>query len=601
MNMDQVDQVRQKTDIVELISQHVSLKKAGRNFKGLCPFHDEKTPSFMVSPERQIFKCFGCGKGGDVFGWMMEREGMEFGEALRTLAAKAGIELKQYKPSKEQLVKDKLLEINHLASEYYHYLLMEHKLGKSALKYLLKRGITKKVMKIFKLGFAPNEWNGLENYLVKKKGYKENQLEMVGLVIKGSRGFYDRFRNRIMFTLFDHRKRVVGFAGRVFHGEKDMARPQSLASSMAGVAKYMNTPETLLYHKSRILYGLETTREYIKKKNEAVVVEGEIDAISSYQSGVKNVVAIKGSALTEEQIDLIKRYTENLKLALDADLAGDKAARRGIELAEKAGLNVRVIKLKYGKDPDECAQKSSRLWKDSVKTAVPIYDFYIDSSIKRFGTDTPEGKKKIMGELAPILTEVSNQIIKSHYVKKLTSILGVDEGSVLAEIEKTRYKGSSKVKVETKEPFINKTRREILADHVLSLILQMESEVLNLIKEVNEADLPDGAVRQIIIKLKTWGKKNKKFDINRFVSSLPDELVEALDLAYLTEIDGMNMDIDKLKIELEKTLLSLKKLGLKAKMEELSFEIKQAEKNNDQDKLDKLKNEFIGVSGEFKL
>ncbi|MBU1084787.1 DNA primase [Patescibacteria group bacterium] len=586
--MDQVDQVRQKTDIVELISQHVSLKKAGRNFKGLCPFHDEKTPSFMVSPERQIFKCFGCQKGGDVFAWLMEREGMEFGEALRTLAAKAGIELTQYKPSKEQLAKDKLIEINHLASEYYHYLLMEHKLGEGALKYLLKRGITKEAMKAFKLGFAPNEWSGLENYLVSKKGYKTDELEMVGLVIKGNRGFYDRFRNRVMFTLFDHRKRVVGFAGRVFQGEED-------------TAKYMNTPETILYHKSRVLYGLELTREYIKKANEAVIVEGELDAISSYQAGVKNVVAIKGSALTEDQIDLIKRYCENLKLALDADSAGDQATRRGIELAEKAGLSVRVINLKYGKDPDECVQKSARLWKDSVKTAVPIYDFYIDSSIKRFGVDTPEGKRKVIGELAPILVKVSNQVIKSHYVKKLALSLGVDEESVLAEIEKMRYKGSSQKQVEVKKSFVNKTREEVLTDHVLSLILQIESEVLNLVKDVKETDLPEGAVRQVIGRLKNWIKNKKKFDVNKFVSSLPEELVGAVDSAYLTEIDGMTQDVDKLRRELEETLLTLKKVGLKAKMEELSFEIKQAEVAKDQVKLKKLRNEFVGVSSEFKL
>lgn len=586
--MDQVDQVRQKTDIVELISQQVSLKKAGRNFKGLCPFHDEKTPSFMVSPERQIFKCFGCQVGGDVFGWMMEREGMEFGEALRTLATKVGIELKQYRPTKEQLAKDKLLEINHMASEYYHYLLMEHKLGESALKYLLKRGITKKSMKLFKLGFAPNEWNGLENYLVSKKGYKADELEMVGLVIKGNKGFFDRFRNRVMFTLFDHRKRVVGFAGRVFMGEKDQA-------------KYMNTPETVLYHKSRVLYGLEHTREHIKKANEAVVVEGEIDAISSYQAGIKNVVAIKGSALTEEQIDLLKRYTENLKLALDADSAGDQAARRGIELAEKVGLSVRVINLKFGKDPDECAQKSARLWKDSVKAAVPIYDFYIDSSIKRFGVDTPEGKRKIIGELAPILAEVSNQVIKSHYVKRLASVLEVDEESVLAEIEKKRYGFKDKDKVEEKRSFANKTREEVLTDHVLSLILQEESEISNLIKGVEVKDLPDGAVKKVIGKLKIWIKKAKKFDVNKFVASLPDELVGVVDSAYLTEISGMTKDMDKLKAELDKTLRELSKVALKAKMEELSFLIKQAEEKNDKVKLNKLKTKFVEVSNEFKL
>jgi len=328
--MDQIEQIRQKVDVVELVGEQVVLKKAGRNFKGLCPFHEEKTPSFMVSPERQIFKCFGCQEGGDVYGWLMKREGMEFAEALRTLADKVGIELKSFRPSKEQQVREKLLEINHLASEYYHYLLMTHKLGKKALQYLMKRGITKALMKRFKLGYSSNEWEGLINFLVKKKGYKVEELEMAGLGIKGQRGYYDRFRNRVMFSLFDHRSRVVGFAGRVFEKEETQA-------------KYVNTPETSLYHKSNILYGLEITKEAVKKANKAVVVEGEIDAISSYKAGVKNVVAIKGSALTEGQVELLKRFCENIVLALDADVAGDQAARRKIQ------MNVLKKVVDYGK------------------------------------------------------------------------------------------------------------------------------------------------------------------------------------------------------------------------------------------------------------
>ena len=248
--MDQIEEVRRKVDIVDLVSESVTLKKSGRNFKANCPFHEEKTPSFMVSQERQIWKCFGCNLGGDIYGWLIEREGMEFGEALRTLADKAGVKLKSYKPTKEQQMKDKLLEINHLASEYYHYLLTSHKAGKRALEYLLKRGITKSSIKTFKLGFAVDEWEGLINFLVKKKGYKINELEMAGLAIRGQRGFYDRFRNRIMFPLFDHRNRVVGFAGRVYVKEQKQA-------------KYVNTPETELYHKSSVLYGLEKTKEAI--------------------------------------------------------------------------------------------------------------------------------------------------------------------------------------------------------------------------------------------------------------------------------------------------------------------------------------------------
>ena len=251
-------------------------------------------------------------------------------------------------------------------------------------------------------------------FLVKKKGYKLSEVEQAGLIIKSEkkRGYYDRFRGRVMFTLFDHRSRVVGFAGRTL--ESDVKQ-----------AKYVNTPETLLYHKSSVLYGLERTRAEIKKANKAVVVEGELDAISSYQAGVKNVVAIKGSALTEEQIGLLKRYADNLSLALDSDMAGDQAARRGIELAEKVGLNIRVINLKYGKDPDECVRKSSRLWKDSVAQAVPVYDFAIDSAVARYGVDTPEGKKKISDEVSISLSKIGNQVITAQFVQKLSVSLGL--------------------------------------------------------------------------------------------------------------------------------------------------------------------------------
>jgi len=586
--MDQIEQVRQKVDIVELISSHVPLKKAGRNFKGLCPFHEEKTASFMVSPERQIWKCFGCGEGGDVYGFLMKMEGMEFGEALRTLADRVGVKLKSYRPSQEQQMRDRLLEINHLASEYYHYLLMKHKLGKKALQYLMKRGIQKASMRTFKLGYSPNEWEGLLTYLVKKKGYKVGELEMAGLVIKSSgqrRRYYDRFRNRVMFSLFDHRGRVVGLAGRVFEKE-------------GKEAKYMNTPETSLYHKSEVLYGLEITRKQIKKANKAVVVEGELDAISSYQAGVKNVVGIKGSALTEGQVELLKRFCENIALALDADVAGDAAARRGIELAEKAGLSVRVIELKHGKDPDECAQKSARLWKDSVKEAVPVYDFYITSAVERFGVKTPEGKRKVSDEAVEVLGRISNQVIKAHYVKKLAGVLGVSEEAVAAEVEKVekrrRVEVSPVKRVEDKQ--IEKTRQERLSEYALALVLQVESQVGRLVKKVEVEWLVEGAGKKVIKRLKSWIKAKKKWEVNEFVKSLPAELAGVVDAAYLTELNKKLQDGEKLETELERTMEELRKINLREEMKRLSEEIRQAEAKEDKRGLARLQRKFVEVS-----
>jgi len=585
--MDQIDQVRQKTDLVGIISEQVSLKKAGRNFKGVCPFHEEKTPSFIVSPERQIFKCFGCGMGGDVFKFLMEREKMEFGEVLRMLADRAGIELKQFRPTREQKIKEKLLEINHLGSEFYHYLLMEHDVGKNALRYLLKRGIKRSSIKLFKLGYAADEWEALQNFLIRKKGYRADELEMAGLIIGRSgviRGYYDRFRGRVMFSLFDHRKRVVGFAGRVLEGDEKKA-------------KYINSPETILYHKSNVLYGLETTKEWIKKKNQAVVVEGELDAISSYQAGVKNVVGIKGTALTEGQVDLLKRFCENIALALDKDTAGDMAARRGIELAEKIGLNVRIIELKYGKDPDECAQKSAKLWKESVKKAIPVYDFYIKSAVKRFGINTPEGKRKVSDEVSVILAKITNEVIKAHYVKKLAKVLKVSEEAVGKEIERRKRQVvvGERNKPEKKERE-EKDRRERLEEYILALLLQIESGVYRNLRKIDENIISEGAVKKVIKRLKDWKKKGKRWDINRFTESLAAELTEVVDLGYLMDLGKVANDADKLEKELEIALEEMEKLFYKEELVKLSEEIKRAEKEKKDKRLERLRRKFVEIS-----
>ena len=576
--MDQIEEVRRKTDIVQLISEAVTLKKAGRNFKALCPFHEEKTPSFMVSPERQMFKCFGCQKGGDAFKFVMERERLDFGEALRLLADRGGVQLKEFRPGPDQKIKEKLLEINHLASEYYHYLLTQHPLGKPALNYLLKRGITKTSIKTFKLGFAANEWEGLRRYLTKKKNYHDEDLERAGLAIKGQKGWYDRFRDRIMFPLFDHRNRVVGFSGRVFDKESKEA-------------KYVNSPETLLYHKSEVLYGLETTKEAIKKANKAVIVEGELDLISSYQAGVTNVVAIKGSALTIEQIDLLKRFCEHLVLALDMDKAGDAAARRGIELAEAKGLNVRVIRLEYGKDPDECAQHSARMWKDSVVRAVPIYDFYIESAKARFGTDTPEGKRQISDELSPVLARISNEVIKAHYVKKLAGVLGVSEEAVIAEVSKKQPVASAAGKQE--EPSTFQTRQERLEQYLLALVLALNKQMAAVVKPVNPEWLINGAIGQVFAKLQRWFKTQTTWEINRFVTTLPEELAATVDTAYLTDLKQLGGDEEALIKEAAKTLSELNKLTAKTKLTQLTQEIKEAIRQKDAAKRKALETELV--------
>ncbi len=568
---DQLEEIRNKIDIVELISEHLPLKKAGRNFKALCPFHSEATPSFIVSPERQIWKCFGCNEGGDIFGFLMRMEGLEFGEALQILAKRAGVKLRSYRPSEGEKQKDLLYEINHLASEYFHYLLLNHPVGKRALDYILGRGITKKSLVLFKLGFAPDSWESLQEFLVGKKKYRAEDLEKAGLVIKSERrrGYYDRFRGRLMFPLKDHRQNFCGFAGRVLEPE-------------AKEAKYVNTPETLIYHKSDLLYGLTETKEAIKKADEAILVEGELDLISSYQTGVKNVVAIKGSALTNSQVQLLSRFTQNITLALDQDVAGDLASRRGIEVADAAGMAIKVIQVKGGKDPDEVAQKKPQLWQKQAKEAVPVYDYFLTSAFARFDNRTGEGKRKIGQELVPVLAKISNEILRAHYLKQLSERLEVEEEVILREMAKLRQEErpiSSQMAV-TREEEGKPSRREILEEHLLSLAFQ--SDQWSLLQKRRVSKLIKTARFIGIIKvLAKYLKRFKTLKSERLAKLLPAELRAVFDKLYLLDFSTLLEDEKKIEQELEKTLYQLEKLDLKERLQEIAEKIKMIEKKKE--------------------
>lgn len=548
--MDHLDQIRQKIDIVDLIGQHVALKKAGRNFKALCPFHGEKTPSFVVSSERQIFKCFGCQKGGDIFGFLMELEGIDFGEAVRELAQRAGVELTGFLPSKEQEQKQRLYQINHLASEYYHYILTQHRVGEQARQYLENRGVSSGSIKTFHLGYAPDSWEGLLDWLVNKKGYRYQELEAAGLAIKG-RGWYARFRGRIIFPLFDLRGQVVGFAGRVLDPN-------------AREAKYINSPETLLYHKSRHLFGLSQTKEAVRKKNHIVLVEGELDAISSFQVGVKAVAAIKGSALTQDHVGQLKRFCDTLILALDADQAGDLAMRRSLEIVEAANLNLKVVELSGGKDPDELARKNPKAWREAVKGAVSLYDFVINSAVKRLGGKTPEAKRKVTTEVLPWLARIQNEVVKAHFVKKLARRLGVGEEAVWQELEKQ----DKQVALGRQEPAVpkvppTKSRRENLEEYLLALIVQAH-QWQGLVEPLDPQKFAGFGIGKVIQRLK---QASAPVNMVQFARKLPQELQAVFDAAFLKELP--ELDADYRQAELKRTVTELEKLQLHDRLTQL--------------------------------
>lgn len=589
--MDELDQIRSKINIVDFINEYVPLKKAGRNFRANCPFHSEKTPSFIVSPERQIWHCFGaCGEGGDIFRFLMKWDNLEFPEALRILAKRAGVPLKEYVSSDASRLTEKLYQVNHLASEFYHYLLLHHPSGKRALDYVLGRGISKKSIELFKLGWAPNLWEGVSQFLVKKKGYKMADLDQAGLLVKTEKGWYDRFRGRLIFTLKNHRGEVVGFAGRTLD-------PQTKE------AKYINTPETPLYVKGNILYGLDLTREAIKKDNSVIIVEGEIDLIQVYQAGSQNVVAIKGSALTEGQVNLIKRYSENIALALDTDLAGDAAARRGIEIADQAGLNIRVVQLEQGKDPDECLRQGPKLWFTALKKAVPFYDFLIDSAFSRHENETAEGAKKIGQELLPALAKITNAIVRAHYVKKLAQRLAVAEEVILEEMAKAEKGREEKTLVG--KPRGKTSREETIEEYLLGLVLQSPDpwQTMNYFTSLLDQDdsskyFLTPALKKIFVSLKDFlTRQGKKFQIRDFVKIQPKELVETIDRLYLRDLGEILTKEQFLKLEVAKIAQEMKILTFKRKLKNLSQKIRQTQS---EEEISQLTNQFQKTSEELK-
>lgn len=579
---DQVEQVRLKSDIVEIVGEKVTLKKAGRHYKGLCPFHSEKTPSFIVSPERQSYKCFGCGEGGDVFSFLEKYEGMSFLESLETLAQRVGITIESYRPTAQDVVKKRLLTAMDLSAEYYHFLLTKHESGDEARKYLRNRGITNEAIKQFKLGWAPNSWRNVSDFLVKKKGYKPEELEQAGMVlVQGRDNFYDRFRGRMMFPLRDHRGIVVGFSGRTL-------------SLDVKEAKYINSPETRLYSKSKMLYGLWENREYIRKEDRVLLVEGELDMIPSWQAGEKAVVAIKGSAFTQEQARLIVRYTKNILMAMDADAAGQEAIKRAVNIAESMDMSIRVVQIDGGKDPGEVATADPKAWREMVKKAVMYWDFLIESTCQKYKTTTGEGVRTISQEVVPLLSTITNLVMKAHYVGFLAKKLKISEESIYEEMERVRKKkelSGLKEKVVKIERGETVSRREKIEKYLLSLALQNYEKLREDVLEVEEEWFEARAIGKVMAQLKRW--QAKTLNIKKFANELPEELQDVIDETYLrdlTEVEDTKREWGRIKIEIEE-------FYLKAKLTQISEEIKKIEqKEASEKKMTMLQEEFAIVS-----
>jgi len=438
-------EVKSRLNIVDIVGESVQLKKAGTTFKGLCPFHGEKTPSFTVTPARDSWKCFGCGLGGDIFSFVMQRDSVPFPEALRTLANRAGVEIDE-RTKREDAHRARLRDILETSIAFYHQVLTATKMGEPALGYLRGRGFTDATIESAQLGWAPDGWDTMSRRLIEKRDIRSEELVEVGLASPGRSatrgvGVIDRFRGRVLFPIRDQNGAAVGLGGRILgkEGQDADGRPRDTGP------KYLNSPATPLFDKSRTLYLIDKAKGAMRKSGQAVIVEGYTDALMAHQAGFDNVVASLGTALTPGQVALLTRYAKKVALAYDVDAAGQKAGTFGVQALEgligqlaatESGVEldeVKVVRLPDGKDPDEVVRESPDLWREEVRTAQPIIDYLIDTYAKTYDLKTPGGKARFVDALMPTIRAVPNPVMRDGWLQRVRQVSGVEE-RVLLEV-----------------------------------------------------------------------------------------------------------------------------------------------------------------------
>lgn len=425
-----VEQIKEKLDVAEFLKGYLTLQPAGKNFKALCPFHREKTPSFMISPDRQSWHCFGCNIGGDIFSFLMRYENIEFAEALKILAEKAGIELQRVSPADYRLF-GLLYDLNDAAKEFY---IRELKNSEVAINYLKSRGLKPETAAEFEIGFAPSSFEALNLYLL-NLGNRPDDILRAGLAVKSEKGIqFDRFRGRIMFPIRNNLGKVVGFTGRVL---PEFDNGQS--------GKYINSPETAIFNKSKIIYGFSKAKDFIRESKSVLLVEGQMDMIMAWQSGIKNVVACSGTALTLDHLRALKRFTDQILISFDTDEAGLVAGERAIDLAENMDFNVKVVAFKGFKDAAEAAQADPEKLKEYVSAAIPALKFYFERYLSKTGSfDNREALNNLRVVLAKI-KNISSPVEQNYWLKELGVATGVPEKTLNEETEKLTIKSSAPV------------------------------------------------------------------------------------------------------------------------------------------------------------
>jgi len=505
-----IDEVKQRVDIVDVVSQYASLTKAGRTFRALCPFHSEKHPSFFVYPEQQSWHCFGaCSTGGDVFSFIMKKQGIDFGEALRLLAQRAGVAIpSRFEPRAESEEKQRLYQVNQAAAQYFHNLLLSSPAGEKARSYVTGRGFSLKTAADFQLGFSPDSWDALKQHLM-DRGYSQGELLTAGLIIEAEAGkSHDRFRNRLMFPIHDVRGRITGFGARAL----DDSLP-----------KYINSPQTPVFDKSSSLYGINLATEAIRQQNLAVIVEGYMDVITAHQNGFHNVVASMGTSVTEKQVSILKRLTKNMALALDADTAGDEATLRAVDYENTLDAEVKVIILPRGQDPDDVIKQDAKSWQKLVVEALPIVDYAFNRVSSELDLTTAKGKSSAVDKLLPIIAEIKDITRQGYYLDRLAQLVKQSQHSIEAAL--SRIKPDRRVRESKPEAMahaLQPLRSSPVEEYCLALLLHYPE-----LKHRQEGLLPEyfenSENREIFI---AWQRSDK---IELLKQELASEIHEHLD------------------------------------------------------------------------
>lgn len=572
------DELRNQADIVRIVSDYVSLKKKGRDWAACCPFHNEKTPSFYVSQGKQIFKCFGCGKGGGVFDFIMEIEGCSFPEAIRLVADKTGVTVpvetdntREYEERQSQ--RAELLQLNQWATEFFEQNLTETTEGRRALDYLTRRGVNEETRKTFRLGYAPNSWDAMSNYL-RSRGASRAQIERSGLVsLKDGGGFYDRFRGRLMFPISDTQGRIVAFGGRIL-GD--------------GEPKYLNSPETALYTKGMHLFGLSHARDAIRQRGYAILVEGYLDFLIPFQSGIRNIVASLGTALTENQVRLLGRYARRIVVNFDPDSAGVAATKRSLELLLTEAFKVNVLTLPDNLDPDEYIRANgSEGYLKLLKGSQPFLDYIVEQAIISNDQNSPTGKVETINAILPYLRLVKDRIERAEHFERIADRLKIDSRLIREEFKKAAETRSERVSERAvKATLVVKPAER----NLLEILMNHPAIRRQMMFEMTEDDYEGLRTAQLFRLIFEFERQGTELSYPALSQALEDEdlardLLPGLMIGAAAPSPAKPDSLERVAREAAESLHSLRCVRLAEKQAALQVEINQAQRNNDTTRL----------------